>query len=185
MAVDAFIYFTMPDGKKDFKPVGETTDKFFEKKDAFEIKEFSFDVEQPHTVGSATTGSGAGKIKFNEFTIKKSTDWASTTFFKNCVTGMHYKQAVISIRKSGTSQDTAGGPYLEYCFETVFTTKIEWSGPGDEAPDESITFCYGKLGICYRVQKEDGSFDAAAKITGWDQQKNKLWDAKADNFSGA
>jgi len=29
-------------------------------------------------VGSATGGAGAGKIKFNEFTIKKTTDSAST-----------------------------------------------------------------------------------------------------------
>jgi hypothetical protein len=29
------------------------------------------------TIGSATKGAGAGKIKFNEFTIKKTTDQAS------------------------------------------------------------------------------------------------------------
>jgi type VI secretion system secreted protein Hcp len=183
MAVDAFIYFTMPDGKNDFKPIGESNDKFFKTKSAFEIKEFSFDIEQVSTGGSATGGFGAGKVKFNEFTIKKPTDWASTLFFKNCVTGMHYKTAVISVRKAGATQDTAGEPYLEYCFETVFTTKIEWSGPGDEAPEESITFAYGKLGVCYRVQKEDGTFDAQAKITGWDQTKNKVWDVESKNFS--
>lgn len=38
---------------------------------AFEIKDFSFGVENPTTIGSATGGAGAGKIKFNEFTIKK------------------------------------------------------------------------------------------------------------------
>ena len=41
---------------------------------AFEIKDFSFGVENPTTIGSATGGAGAGKIKFNEFTIKKTTD---------------------------------------------------------------------------------------------------------------
>src|SRR5262245_54118469 len=48
---------------------------------ALEIKDFSFSIENP-TIGSATGGAGAGKIKFNEFTIKKTTDSASPAFFE-------------------------------------------------------------------------------------------------------
>ena len=44
---------------------------------AFEIKDFSFGVENQTTIGSATGGAGAGKIKLNELTIKKTTDTAS------------------------------------------------------------------------------------------------------------
>jgi len=44
---------------------------------AFEIKDFSFGVENPTTIGSATKGAGAGKIKLNELTIRKTTDTAS------------------------------------------------------------------------------------------------------------
>jgi hypothetical protein len=40
-------------------------------KHAFEIKDFSFGVENPTTIGSATGGAGTGKISFNEFNIKK------------------------------------------------------------------------------------------------------------------
>ena len=36
---------------------------------SFEIKDFSFGVENPTTIGSATGGAGAGKIKFDEFQI--------------------------------------------------------------------------------------------------------------------
>src|ERR1700740_1535883 len=49
----------------------------------FEIKDFSFGVENPTTIGSATGGAGAGKVKFHEFVIKKVTDSASPVFFKN------------------------------------------------------------------------------------------------------
>jgi hypothetical protein len=38
---------------------------------AFEIKDWSFGVENPTTIGSATGGAGAGKIKFGEINIKK------------------------------------------------------------------------------------------------------------------
>ena len=36
-------------------------------KDAIVVDDFSFGVENPTTIGSATGGAGAGKIKFNEF----------------------------------------------------------------------------------------------------------------------
>jgi len=50
---------------------GSSTDE--KHKDEHEISDFSFGVENPTTIGSATGGAGAGKIKFNEFTIKKTT----------------------------------------------------------------------------------------------------------------
>lgn len=184
MAVDAFIYFTVPSGSGMPNPVGESTDAFFSSKSAFEIKEFSFDVENPATVGSATRGAGGGKIKFNEFTIKKTTDSASTIFLKNCVTGAHYENVVVALRKSGSSATSAGGPYLEYCFSVVFTTKIDWNGPGDEGPEESITFAYGKLGIRYSQQDKKGAM-LPGKIQGWDQMLNKAWTPPKDAFSGA
>jgi type VI secretion system secreted protein Hcp len=114
---------------------------------AFEIKDFSFGVENPTTIGSATGGAGAGKIKFNEFTIKKTSDASSPTFFKNCVAGSHYKTVTITMRKAGGDPSTAGKAFLKFQFETVFTTKIDWSGPGDEGPEESITFVYGRITV--------------------------------------
>lgn len=40
---------------------------------AFEIVDYSFGVENPTTIGSATGGAGAGKVKFNEFTFGHGT----------------------------------------------------------------------------------------------------------------
>jgi hypothetical protein len=37
-------------------------------------------IENPTTIGSGTSGAGAGKIKFNEFQITKTTDKSSPTF---------------------------------------------------------------------------------------------------------
>ena len=48
----------------------------------FEIKDFSFGVENPTTVGSSTGGAGSGKVKFNEFSIGKITDSASPIFLR-------------------------------------------------------------------------------------------------------
>ncbi len=114
----------------------------------FEIESFSSGVQTE--IGSATGGAGAGKIKFNEFTIKKTTDKASPSFFKNCALGAHYGKVIIEMRKSGGDPNSAADdPISSFVYENVFTTKIDWSGPGDEGPEESITFVYGKMGVKY------------------------------------
>jgi type VI secretion system secreted protein Hcp len=187
MAVDAFIWFDEPKSPKMAKVEGETKDDFFKKggkggatNGAFEIKDFTFGVENPTTIGSATGGAGAGKIKFNEFTIKKTTDKASAAFFKNCCAGAHYDTVTIAMRKAGGDPEAAGMAFLQFKFATVFTTKIDWSGPGDEGPEESITFVYGKLGIKYTTQEQTGT-QIGDSITGWDQVLNKSDD---DFFKG-
>jgi type VI secretion system secreted protein Hcp len=180
MAVDAFIWFESQSGMMDVE--GETLDDFYKKggqggaaKGAFEIKDFSFGVENPTTIGSATGGAGAGKIKFNEFTIKKTTDKSSPAFFKNCCAGAHYKTVIIAMRKSGGDPNSSGKEFLRFKFDTVFTTKIDWSGPGDEGPEESITFVYGKLGVKYIVQSGAGT-QSEQKTAGWDQMRNRSAD---------
>jgi len=155
MAVDAFITFEKAG-------VGSQPE-------GFEIKDFSFGIENPTTIGSATGGAGAGKVKFNEFTIRKTTDRESPTFFKNCCAGAHYKTVIIEMRKAGGDSAASDKAFLRFKFDTVFTTKIDWSGPGDEGPEESITFVYGKLGIKF-IPQEPGS---QAVLAGWDQVLNK------------
>jgi len=172
MAVDAFIWFENPG--KGVKIEGETKDDTYKSPyKAFEIKDFSFGVENPTTIGSATGGAGAGKIKFNEFTIKKLSDKASPGFFKNCCTGSHYEYVTISMRKSGGSAEVSGREFLQFRFQTVFTTKIDWTGPGDEGPEESITFVYGSLGVMYTPQLADGTKGTAPPEQGWSQVANK------------
>ena len=120
---------------------------------AFEIKNFSFGVDSSAAIGSGTSGAGAGKVKFNDFTITKTTDSASPVFFKNSVAGSHYGKVILTMRKAGGDPSSAGQPFLTFTFGTVFTSKIDWSGPGDEGPEESITFVYGQLGVEYHQQK--------------------------------
>jgi len=87
---------------------------------------------------------------------------------------VHYKTAIIAIRKSGGDVATAGVPFLEYSFGMVFTTKIEWSGPGDEGPEESITFAYGQFAVRYWVQEVTGEIKTKFD-SGWDVTKNVAW----------
>lgn len=174
MAVDAFIWYKAAQGGSGMTPKGETTDDFFKDVFAFELKDFSFSVENVSTLGSATGGAGGGKIKFNEFSIKKPTDSASPLFFRNCAAGMHYEVVSIAVRKSGGAAATGmtGKPYLVFHFGTVFTTNIDWSGPGDEGPEEQIKFSFGELKIMYWPQDTTGTMSTQPKISEWSQLKN-------------
>ena len=145
---------------------GETHDSLGNGTAAFEIKDFSFGVENPTTIGSATGGAGAGKAQFNELVITKHVDKASPAFFKNCVSGAHYKDVIITLR-TGTGNNTT--TFLTYTFETVFITGIDTNGTnGGDIPTEKVTFVYGQLAIKYTAQNatDSGQF-------GWDQIENK------------
>jgi type VI protein secretion system component Hcp len=70
---------------------------------AFEIKDFSFGVENPTTIGSATGGAGAGKIKFNEFSIGKTVDSASPSLWRNATSGSRPRYGIAIMKPTGTS----------------------------------------------------------------------------------
>ena|ERR1043166_7004684 len=170
MAVDTFIYFTEQAGM--LKVEGETKDEYFSKLKAFELKDWSFEVTNKSTIGSATGGAGSGKAEFAEFNITKTTDTASPNFFRNCVAGAHYKEVILAMRKAGGDPKSAGTPFLVYKFGTVFTTKVSWES-GEDAPTEKITFVYGTLQVEYQTQNPDGTKGGSPKVQGWSQITNK------------
>ncbi|MGH7742834.1 MAG: type VI secretion system tube protein Hcp, partial [Candidatus Eiseniibacteriota bacterium] len=77
--------------------------------------------------------------------------------------GAHYKTVVISMRKAGG--DANAKPYLQYTFATVFVTRVNWTGAGDEGPTESITFTYGALEVQYTKQSSSDPKPYAKKGT--------------------
>jgi type VI secretion system secreted protein Hcp len=161
MAVDMFLKLDGVDG--------ESTDEQHIK--WIEIESFSWGASNPTTIGSATSGAGAGKAVPGDFVVVMPFTSASPQIFKKCVTGDHYQTAVLSMRKAGGDQRAAGQDFLKYNFATVFTTKIEWGGSSDEGPEESITFVYGSLQVQYQQQKSDGTLgDLVA--SGWDFIRN-------------
>ena len=164
MAVDAFIWFK--NANVGSTPEGETTDEFYSKEKAFEIKDFSLASKTRRRSARRPAVPVPARSEFNRFTIKRTTDKSSPLLFKNCCVGAHYGSVFIAMRKAGGDPATAAGSY-GFRFDTVFTTKIDWSGPGDEGPEESISFVYGKLGIMF-TPAAPGSKPVSA---GWDQSE--------------
>jgi type VI secretion system secreted protein Hcp len=174
MPADNFLWFPEPakggllTGKSN-QPEGETTDSWFSKKKALEVKSFTFGVSQAETTGSGSTGAGAGKAKFEEFGVEKSVDLASVPLYNACTAGAHFPSVMLAIRKAGGSNLL----YIQYIFRMVFVTNISWSGGGgDEAPNESVKFKFGAMGIQYISQKADGT--EGTKMQGmWSTTTNK------------
>jgi type VI secretion system secreted protein Hcp len=174
MAYDAYMYFEGGDPKVE----GETKDSEMAKKKAFEIYSFSFGASNPTTIGSAGTGSGAGKVSLSSFNIMKKTDKASTALFLNCCQGSHFSKATVVLRKA---TGKAGQQiFVEYDFgggqnPQVFVDSIQWSGSagGDESPAESVSFVYSDVKITYFTQDQKGAMTKAGEAS-WDQTTNKL-----------
>jgi type VI secretion system secreted protein Hcp len=116
---------------------------------SIEVSSWSFGVTHSVTVGSATGGAGAGRAKFSEFTITKRIDAASPSFFRSCTAGAHIKEVQLFVTP-GTGSSSAD--YLTITLNNVFVSSINWSGPGDEAPSESISLTYQTVQIKYTQQ---------------------------------
>lgn len=160
MAVDAFL---LVDGVE-----GESVDAQY--KGWIEIESWSWGVSDPVTIDSATGGAGSGKAVPGDFVVVKKFDKASPVFFKNCCSGAHYSTVTLAMRKSGGGS-TGAREFLVFRFQTVFTTKIDWSGPGDEGPEEQITFVFGELQVHYVPQLPSGE-DGVPVDSGWDFVRN-------------
>jgi len=100
-----------------------------------DVRSFSWGVTT--SVGSSSSGAGAGKAKFAEFQITKQFDSASPLFFKNCVAGAHFKAVTLVVRKA----DSAVSEFMTFKLSTVFISGVSWSAdvPSGATPTESIT----------------------------------------------
>lgn len=157
MAVDAFL-------KIDGVP-GESTAAGHEGE--IDLDSFSWGASNPTTIGSATGGAGAGKVNFKELVVTKHVDKASAKLFLHCCNGVHFPEATITVRKAGGDGGGSGRDYLVYTFDTVFVTSIDWAGPGDEGPEESVAFVFGQIDIKYTAP------DASISEVTWDVVQNR------------
>jgi type VI secretion system secreted protein Hcp len=142
----------------------------------FEIEDYSFDIEQILNIGSQSSGSGAGKVTFNPFSITRKIDCASTQFFQMACSGTPFKFVGLGLRKSTGGSIATGGSgssgamFLVFTFKLVAVKTVSWAHD-DESPKETVTFEYGGLNIQYSQQKPDGSLSPAI-AGGWNRVKN-------------
>ena len=168
MSFDAFCYSTTH--AEDIP--GETQDETYAEKKAFEIISFELGAENNINIGSISGGGGAGKATFKEVTITKKTDTASTGLFHALVTGKHFDNIIIELRRSGHEDTKSGGVFMKFELHLVMVQDISWSGSdGDDVCEETVILQYGAIKIHYMAQDSKGKM-GAPKEAMWNRVKN-------------
>jgi type VI secretion system secreted protein Hcp len=172
MAFDCFIWFEEPGGGG-VLPEGETLDKEYSSKKAFEVYSWSLGASNPVNIGSQSGGASAGKVSISSFNMMKRTDKGSPKLFKTCCTGGHFGKVTVALRKSGQDKAKGGEAFLVFEFKKCFVESIQWSASsgGDEVPTESVSIAFGSIKMGYKPQNKDGSLGTEVPAT-WSLIKN-------------
>lgn len=171
MAFDAFCY----SASHKTKIPGETQDDDMSKLSAFEVLSFELGAENNINIGSISGGGGAGKATFKEFTITKKTDTASTGLFHALVTGEHFDDLFIELRRSAgaSAEGKSGKTFMKFEFRLVMVQDIGWSGAdGDDICEETVILQYGAIQIHYFQQDSKGKMADKPMEAKWSRVKN-------------
>ncbi len=152
---------------------GETLTKDF--KDAIQVESWS---DGASNAGSATVGQGlgTGKVSFQDFHFVTQVGTASLQCWLHTCKGTHFKEAVLSCRKTGGG----GEPYtyLKVTFnDLVFSSHQSGGANGSSTlPMDQISFNYSKITKQYYKQDEKGNVE---------QTNNVTYDTKVVSGTGA
>jgi type VI protein secretion system component Hcp len=103
------------------------------------LDSYQFGFTNTTTIGSGTTGAGAGKAKFDELTISAPMSQASPQLFAVLALGDHYDTAVL------TQRNAAGKPVAEWVLDTVFLTSDGIKNDSAAVPTETLHLAFGAL----------------------------------------
>jgi type VI secretion system secreted protein Hcp len=158
MAVD---YFLKIDGIS-----GESAD--LKHKNEIQLEAFSWG-ETRAGGGPTGSGGGAGKVQMQDITFTMTVSKASPRLLLSCATGKHIKEAVLTARRAGKSQQE----FLIIKLNDVIVTSYQTGGSAQaEVPFDQLSLGFSKIQMEYRPQKADGSLDAPIKA-GWDLVKSQ------------
>jgi hypothetical protein len=110
---------------------------------AFEIEDYSFDIEQTGNIGSATSGAGAGKITYHPFTVSTRPGTQTVALYRAMGDGSVFPSAELMVPGPG------GRLRLDAKFRLVVPITLREhvgrGGRGGRYPAEDISFEYGGL----------------------------------------
>lgn len=138
-------------------------------KGEIELRSFDLDTKSSgRTVGSKTTGAGAGKISVATFSFVKAIDSASPELFKDLAAGMAIKSADIKLYRSASGKMSE---VAEFKLTDVFLTGIHDS-LSSKPPRETVDGQYAKITFTTFQTNGTGTTNKAGS-SGWDIATNK------------
>ena len=169
MAFDMFLKLEGSSGPATITVGGESMDKSFS--GWIEVDGYSLGAHSA-TAPDSRAGGAAGKPQFKELVIRKQIDSATPAFLTALFHGVHFEEAWLCLRKSGTLK-TSGDAYFQIHMKLVSIRDIELTGEqGDDVPCERVTFTYGAIEYSYRAQDPSGKL-GAEQTSVWSQVLNR------------
>lgn len=115
-------------------------------------------------------GGGAGKANFQDISITKWVDKASSILMLYCANGDHFDSAKLIVRKAGKTP-------LEYIviemFKVMVTSVSTGGSGGEDKLTENVSLNFAEAKVSYVPQKPDGTGEAAIDFH-WDIAKNAV-----------
>ena len=156
MAVDYFL-------KIDSVEAESTDDKH---KGEIELESFSWG--ETNTAGGPG-GGGSGKVQVDDLLVTMHVSKASPKLMLACASGKHHKEAVLTVRRAGKSQQE----FLIIKLKEVLVTSFQTVGSAEsDVLLDQASFGFSTIQMEYRPQKADGSLGPSVKA-GWDVKNNK------------
>jgi len=129
-------------------------------------KEGTPGLEQSGVTGGG--GGGAGKVQLHDIFFSENVSKASPQLMMATASGKHFKEAVLSVRKAGKSQQQ----FMVIKLSDIMISSYRTTGQDQSLPTDEFSLSFGRVEFSYMPQKADGSLDTPV-VGSWDFQENK------------
>ncbi len=142
---------------------GETQDSAQKAAGDIDVLAWSWGMSNSGTF-HAGAGGGAGKANFQDISVTKYIDKASTALMIAAAKGAHIPVAKLLVRKAGEGQQK----YLEITMTKVMVTALSTGGSGGEDRlTENVSLNFAEVKVEYFMQNDKGA-TASGGIFNWD-----------------
>lgn len=131
-----------------------------------DVISFAWGVHNPSTFANGT-GSGTGQAVPLEMSFKHFYDKASPTLAKSCISGKHFDEVVMTVRKAGNESQQ---DFLKFTLKEVFITGVMPVGERGGDLVEQVSLSYKDIEAAYKPQESSGDLGAEVKF-GWNLEE--------------
>src|SRR6185503_3172373 len=117
-------------------------------------------------------GGGSGKANVQDLTFVHSIDLSSANLLKNCFTGKHIANALLTQRKAGGDKSL---PFLTIKMTYVIISSVNPVGNDatSERPTESVTLNFSDVEVVYKQQDDKTGAEKKAITIGFNIKEDK------------
>jgi type VI secretion system secreted protein Hcp len=149
MAIDTHIKFDGVEGESQHQ----------DHKGEIDVMSWSWSVSNVSQLSGG--GSGQGKANPGDLVFHHRYDKASPLLARRCADGKHFKEVVLTARKSGEGQKD----FLVVKLKEVFITSVQPSGGGGGDITESVSASYADIAFSYKPQDDKGGLGGEVKFS--------------------